>query len=349
MADDKRNILLLSKDDLNAFLKRISAKAYIANQIYNWIFKKFVFNFDEMLNISKDMRAILKSEFYFDLPEISTIQKSNDGTKKYLLKLKDGMFIEMVLIPNLKKNTVCISSQVGCARNCNFCATAKLGLVRNLTVAEIVGQILLVSGDLFPNKLTNIVFMGMGEPLDNYDNVVESIRFINREDTLLFSPRRITISTSGVIPGIERLANENLNVKLAVSLNSAINEKRDEIMPINTIYPLEKLKNQLLNFRKKSNFRITFEYIMIANFNMSNSDIKALRKFVGDISCKINLIPWNPVENLPYKSPSKHEIENFRNKLSENLNFAITLRNSRGQDIDAACGQLVAKKISRER
>ncbi len=349
MADDRQNILSLSKDELILFLRRISAKTYVANQIFNWIYKKFVFDFDEMLNISKDMRAILKSEFHFDLPEILTIQKSEDGTKKYLLKLKDGMFVEMVMIPNSKKKTVCISSQVGCARNCNFCATAKMGLVRNLTVSEIVAQILLVSKDLFPEKLTNIVFMGMGEPLDNYENVVQAIRFINKDETLLFSPRRITISTSGVIPGIEKLANENLNVKLAVSLNSGVNEKRNEIMPINKTYPLENLKKALLNFRKKSNFRITFEYIMISNFNMADSDIKALRRFVGDISCKVNLIPWNPVENLPYKSPSNSEIEKFRNKLLKNLNIAITLRNSRGQDIDAACGQLVAKKISRER
>jgi 23S rRNA (adenine2503-C2)-methyltransferase len=344
MAEDKKNILFVSKEDLVLFLKRASGKPFVATQINNWIYNKFVFDFDSMLNISKNMREILKQNFFFDLPKIETIQKSFDGTKKYLLKLKDDMFIEMVMIPNPKKKTVCISSQVGCARNCKFCATAKLGLIRNLTVSEILGQILLVSKELFPYKLTNIVFMGMGEPLDNYENVLQAIRFIKSEDRLRFSPRRVTISTSGVIPGINKLAEENLNIKLAVSLNSAVNEKRNEIMPINKTYPLDELKNTLLNFRKKTNFRITFEYIMIKNFNMDNSDIKALRKFVGDISCKINIIPWNPVGNLTFKSPSKYEIDEFRNKLQENLNIAITLRNSRGQDIDAACGQLVAKK-----
>ncbi len=295
-----------------------------------------------MLNISKSFRETLKENFTFVLPSIQIVQKSTDGTRKFLLSLEDDNFIEMVLIPNEKKNTLCVSSQVGCKRKCTFCATAKMGLIRNLTVSEILGQVFIAINSLKESRLTNIVFMGMGEPLDNLENVIKAIKILQHENCLNFSPRKITVSTCGVIPGIKILADSGLKIKLAVSLNSAIEKNRNSLMPVNRKYPLNELKNALLEFRRKTSFRITFEYIMMKNFNMQREDVKAIKKFAGDISCKINLIPWNPVNSLSFTSPTEKDIEYFTSKLGS-LSSVITLRNSRGQDIDAACGQLAGK------
>ena len=335
----KPHILSFGIDTLTEILLNICHKPFHVKQILQWIFKHHVSDFHKMTNISKELQSILSNEFNTDLPTIIDIRKSTDSTAKFLLKLSDNELIEMVYMPGEKKNTICISTQVGCSRQCAFCATAISGLKRNLNQDEIIAQLIIALNHFKEDKITNIVLMGMGEPLDNYENVVNSIKLIQAESGFCFSGRRITISTCGVVPKILELAESGLKIKLAVSLNSAINKKRDEIMPINKIYPLNELKNALLTFRKKTNFRITFEYIMISNLNMGDEDIKALSKFCGDISCKINLINLNEVNELPWKRPRADQVSLFMQGL-QHIPAAITLRKSRGEDIAGACGQL---------
>jgi 23S rRNA (adenine2503-C2)-methyltransferase len=258
------------------------------------------------------------------------------------MQLADSNRIEMVMIPAAEKHTLCVSSQVGCARNCRFCATAKMGLIRNLHVEEIVAQVYLAKQQLGEQKLTNLVFMGMGEPLDNYVNVMKSVSILQNDLAFKFSPRRITISTSGVVPGILKLAKSGVKVKLAVSLNSAVQEKREHLMPISKKFSLTELKQSLIKFQKLNPYRITFEYVLIKNYNMGKKDIKALRTFVGDISSKLNLIPWNPVSNSEFVSPTERELDEFMEKLLD-MKTALTVRRSRGTEIEAACGQLAAR------
>jgi 23S rRNA (adenine2503-C2)-methyltransferase len=339
-----KQVLELLPEELIQSILDLGEKKFRAKQILNWIYLKKITNFAEMTSLSETLRLKLQNQFYTTLPIIIQRSISIDGTKKYLLSLSDESKIEMVLIPNGKKNTLCISSQVGCARNCQFCATAKLGLKRNLETYEITSQVFLAIQELGEDKLTNIVFMGMGEPLDNFDNVIKAIRILQDDLCFNFSPRRITLSTSGVIPQIAKLADTGIKMKLAVSLNSAIQTKREIIMPISKTYSISELKKTLIDFRRKTSYRITFEYVMIKDFNIGNEDVKALLRFLGDISCKLNVIKWNEVDDLPYKTPSDKEIEKFINSMSV-LSSAITYRKSRGADIDAACGQLAAKYI----
>ena len=339
-----KNILDLLPEELFQQLLNIGEKEYRAKQILNWVYTKYTTDFNEMTSLSEALRTKLQSILNITIPTIITKSNSSDGTTKYLLSLQDGSNIEMVIIPNGKKNTLCISSQVGCGRKCEFCATAKLGLTRNLETHEIASQVFLAIQELGEKKLTNIVFMGMGEPLDNFDNVVKAIRILQHDLCFNFSPRRITVSTSGVIPQITKLAETGLKLKLAVSLNSAIQSKREILMPISKTYPLSELKKTLIDFRKKTPYRITFEYVMIKDFNIGREDVKALLKYLGDISCKLNVIKWNKVDDLPYETPSDSEIERFISSMNI-LSSAVTYRKSRGTDIDAACGQLAAKNI----
>ncbi|MBT4333634.1 MAG: 23S rRNA (adenine(2503)-C(2))-methyltransferase RlmN [Candidatus Cloacimonetes bacterium] len=339
-----KNVLDLLPEELIQQLLEIGEKEYRAKQILNWIFNKRTTNFNEMTSLSEDLRTKLQETYQIGIPTILNKVVSVDGTTKYLLSLQDGSNIEMVIIPNEKKNTLCISSQVGCARQCEFCATAKLGFTRNLETYEITSQVFLAIKELSDDKLTNIVFMGMGEPLDNFDNVVKAIRILQHDLCFNFSPRRITVSTSGVIPQIYKLADTGLKLKLAVSLNSAIQAKREQLMPISKAYPLSELKKNLIDFRKKTPYRITFEYVMIKDYNIGRKDVKALLKYLGDISCKLNVIKWNKVDDLSHETPSATEVSRFINSMNI-LSSAVTYRRSRGTDIDAACGQLVAKNI----
>ncbi len=328
--------------ELEKFLTGLGEKKYRAKQIPEWICDKLVTDFSKMTSLSKKSRNLLSGQLDISLPRIIKKEISSDGTIKFLLELQDQSNIEMVLIPFIKKNTLCVSSQVGCKWNCSFCATGKMGFKRNLQMYEIISQILIAKKELKEQKLTNIVFMGMGEPLDNFLNLERSIRLLQDESCFGFSPRRITVSTSGLIPEIRRLSETGLKVKLAVSLNSAIQSKRDKLMPVSKVYPLTELKKALLDFRKKTNHRITFEYIMIKDVNMGNDDSKALRRFMGDISGKLNLISWNDVEKLPFESPSQTEIDSFL-QLLKSIDSVVTFRRSRGQDIGGACGQLAAR------
>jgi 23S rRNA (adenine2503-C2)-methyltransferase len=333
------NFLDLTPAEFYKAIQDLGQSKFRASQVLDWVYDKQVYDFSDMLNLSKDLRAQLKARFRLNLPQVKESYKSKDGSVKFLLELWDHSEIEMILMPSEKTATLCISSQVGCARKCKFCATGRLGLKRNLQTGEIVGQVLLAKKYIKDRKLTNVVFMGMGEPLDNYDNVVQTVRIFTDEKALNLSSRKITISTCGVIPKIKLLANEDIKVKLAVSLNAVIDSKRDEIMPINKIFPLSDLKKTLLDFRHKTSYKVTFEYVMIKNFNMGNDDVRALLKFLGDQSCKLNLIAWNPIEGLDYEAPNEKAIEEFKAKLSQ-LQCPIIQRDSRGNDIKGACGQL---------
>ena len=336
----KKHVLEFLPDELGKCLP--DEKKYRVNQILNWIYKNHEIDFYKMNTLPQSLREELFTKFENFLPEIIKVDISRDGTKKFLLSLDDDNKIEMVLIPNDKKNTLCISSQVGCAHDCSFCATASMGLIRNLEVYEILSQVFLAIKELEEKKLTNIVFMGMGEPLDNLENVIKAVIILQEEQCFSFSPRRITISTCGIIPKLKELADSGLKIKLAVSLNSAIQEKREQLMPVCRKYPLTELKNALLDFRKKTTFRITFEYVMIKDFNIGQEDTKALLKFLGDISCKLNVIKWNEVRSMPFKSPSEEEVTEFIRGMQK-LSSAVTYRKSRGEDIAAACGQLAGK------
>jgi len=337
--EEKPHILSFSIDDLKEKLLYICKKPFIVKQVLRWVFIHHLVDFTLMTNLSKEIRERLSDEFDCSLPSIIDVKKSNDKSKKLLLKLHDNNLIEMVFMPSSDKNSLCISSQVGCSRLCAFCATGKLGLKRNLKQEELLAQVLIAFSYFKDHKITNIVLMGMGEPLDNIDNVLSFLRVLQAEDGFRFSGRRTTLSTCGIVPRINDLSNSGIKLKLAVSLNSAIDEKRSKIMPVNNTYPLSELKSALLSFRKKTNFRITFEYVMIDDFNMGSEDIKALIKFCGDISCKLNLIKWNKVSKLSLKSPSDKKVEAFIEKLQK-LPCAVTYRKSRGVDIAGACGQL---------
>jgi len=332
------------RQTLSDYFERKKVPKYRKEQFINWVYNRLETNFSNISTLPKKLILELKSEIKTSLPRISQIIISQDGTEKFALELEDREMIEMVLIPHKEKNTLCVSSQVGCARNCSFCATAKLGLKRNLSTSEIISQVVLAKKHITEKKLTNIVFMGMGEPLDNYDNVIRAIRIL--QDLFSLSPRKITISTSGVIPQIDKLVDEGLKVKLAVSLNSAIQENRIQLMPISTKYPLAELKKSLLRFNKKNPFRITFEYIMIREVNMGDEDVKAIKSYIGDISCKLNLIKWNTITDMSYNSPTEDEIRKFQKKLMT-MESAVTYRKSRGSDVPLLAGNwLEHKKIS---
>lgn len=331
------SVFSLFPKDLESKLAQFPAFRY--RQLMHWLYEKLIFDPDQMTDLPLALKGYLQENLSFDLPQIECEQVAQDHTTKYSLKLTDGNYIEMVIIPAPKKRTLCVSSQVGCARNCVFCATGQLGLTRNLDVAEIVGQIVIAASICQPERLSNLVFMGMGEPLDNLDNILKTLEIIQANETLSFSPRRTTVSTCGIPQQIIRLADSGIKTKLALSLNSAINSKRDTLMPVNKIHPLGEIKPALKYYLKKSTFRVTLEYILIPDINMGKDDIKALRQFAGDLSCKINFIPYNIVPHLPYRSPTEIELQEFLQQ-AQSLHQAITLRRSRGAGICGACGQL---------
>lgn len=330
--------------DLEEYMLELGFDRYRARQLFNFIYAK---GFDEFLDISvlkKLDRNMLSEKLFIPKLESSPI-KDTDGTTKFLFKLLDGQAIESVLIPMKEgKNTICVSTQVGCKMNCKFCATAKLGFIRNLQTWEIVYQVRYVYNQIKKetHRTPNIVFMGMGEPLDNYENVIRAILIINNEHGLSISRRRITVSTCGIVPKIEELKKDLAYINLAISLNAADNLKRNYLMPINNSYPIEELINSAKDFPLPERKRLTFEYIMIKGFNDTQEDIKNLIKLLKPIKCKLNLIPLNKhlySENL-YPSDAQ-TIENFAKQLRDK-NMFVTVRKSKGESINAACGMLVA-------
>jgi 23S rRNA (adenine2503-C2)-methyltransferase len=338
------NIYSLMPEELANKIKieQLGSPVYRTKQLLFWLYKSYINEPDKMSNLPAEFKTYLLNNYSFYLPETDSKLVSSDKAIKYLLKLEDNELIESVLIPTEKKNTLCISTQVGCGRNCQFCSTAKMGLIRNLYNYEIVGQVIYAARQLKSSdnkKLTNLVLMGMGEPLDNLDNVLSALRILQSQEGLSFSPRRITVSTSGVVPGIIALADSGIKAKLALSLTSAIDSKRSKLMPVNKQYNLIELKQALLYYLRKSSYRITIEYILIPSFNMDDDDLKALSKYVGDLSCKINFIPYNPGKDSIFRAPTVKEINDFMYR-AQSLPQAITLRKSRGADIFGACGQL---------
>jgi 23S rRNA (adenine2503-C2)-methyltransferase len=336
----------LSEDELILWLKSREIKPYRAGQILKWIYLRQADTFEAMTDIKKEIRNQLSQHFYIYRLEKTRIETSQDGSKKYLFKLFDGKYVESVLIPEKDHYTLCISTQVGCAQGCRFCLTARGGFSRNLTKGEIIAQVRDVALDIGGQKrLSNIVMMGMGEPLANYRHVVEAIHVITDKDAGLgFSSRKVTVSTSGFVPKLADLGRETA-VNLAVSLNATENKTRDLLMPINRKYPIEQLLNACANYPLMPRRKITFEYILIKGINDSEQDARRLAKLLRPIPAKINLIPFNSYENSEFQRPEESVILNFKEILSK-THYTAIVRYSKGQDISAACGQLRANMIS---
>lgn len=353
----KTNLLNFDRQELGQYFETFGEKSFRANQVFKWIHQEFETNFNQMNNLSKALRLRLAQESVIEMPQIEQTQISNDGTRKWLMRLADGNAVEVVLIPEDDRATLCISSQVGCILNCSFCATAKQGFNRNLKAAEIVGQVWQAWNELAsernnkrelqregkdPRPITNIVLMGMGEPLLNFDEVTKAIRVLLDDFAFGLSKRRITLSTAGVIPGMAKLAQE-LPVSLAVSLHATNDELRNELVPLNKKYGISQLLEACRAYVKgRARTRVTFEYLMLDNVNDSDEQARELVKLLKDVPAKVNLIPFNPIENSPYKRSSQRRVNAFREILMQNGIITVT-RKTRGDDIDAACGQLVGK------
>jgi 23S rRNA (adenine2503-C2)-methyltransferase len=335
----RQDISGLSLKELAGILNDWQQKPFHAQQIFSWLYQKGIANFEEMSDLPLGLRRRLKEEFDILSLELAARVKSKDDTEKFLFKLKDGNFIEAVIIPVEKRVTACLSTQAGCKFSCRFCASGLLGFKRNLTTAEIVEELLYLKNN-FKGKLTHVVFMGIGEPLDNYENVLGAIRIINKAIGLNIAARRITISTAGFVPGIKKLSEEGLQVELSVSLHAADDKTRNKIMPINKIYPLKELIGSCAEYIKNTNRQITFEYVLIKDINSGlDSALKLSKILKGLTLCKVNLIPANTIKELNIEPPNKLEILLFKNKLLKS-GIHVTLRKPRGADIDAACGQL---------
>lgn len=346
MDNSSHNIRQASLQDITNFLVSNGEKAFRAKQIWQWIWQRGVTDFEEMTNLSHTTRELLRQNWYFDCLEPVHIQTATDGTTKTAWKLYDGEIIESVLIPGNQKFTVCVSSQVGCKLGCKFCATGTLGFKRNLTYGEIFNQVtaakMAAEAQGFP--LSNIVFMGMGEPMLNYDNVLAAIERITAEDGLAMSPYRITVSTAGIPDKIRQLADDGVRFNLAVSLHAAKENVRTSLMPINKAYSLKEVADSLKYFVEKTGTRPTFEYLLLKDINDSLEDAKALAFYCRQFPIKINLIEYNNVEGSGFQhSPDKKRDEFV--KYLENCNMVVNIRRSKGKDIDAACGQLAAKEV----
>ena len=328
-------------EELESLMAEFKATKFRAKQIHNWIYTKSVSSIDEMTNLSKDFREQLKEVASVTDTKIKVKQVSKDGTIKYLVEYPDGECVETVLMrfDNRANLTACVSSQVGCAVNCSFCATGKGGFKRNLTAKEIIEQVLTIQRDT-GLKVTNIVFMGQGEPLLNLDNVLEALEIFNNDFQI--GARRITISTSGIIPGIKRLSELDLQSTLAISLHAPNHTLRKEIMPIENKYPIDEVKKALMDYISKTGRRVTVEYILIHGFNDTTNVAKELAYLLKDLKCNINLIPYNSVKENDFKKPTNSDIMKFK-YLLEHSGKKVTVRLERGADIDAACGQLRGK------
>ncbi len=338
----KNDIKNLTKNKLAAWLQDRSIRPFRAGQIFKWIYLRKADSFEVMTDLSKEIRHLLESNFTIDRLPIANIETSHDGTQKYLFRLYDGKFIESVLIPVKNHYTLCISTQVGCAQGCKFCLTAKGGFIRNLFPGEIIAQVREIRHGLDnPDILKNIVLMGMGEPLANYNNLIDSLDILtDSDDGLKFSTRRVTISTAGLIPKFSDLG-RSTSVNLAISLNATDNKTRNMLMPINRTYPIEKLMDACMKYPLPKRRKITFEYILIKNVNDSVRQAKELVALLSPIKAKINLIPFNEHPGVDLKRPSDEVINKFLTILLDSGYTAI-IRRSRGQDISAACGQLSA-------
>jgi 23S rRNA (adenine2503-C2)-methyltransferase len=337
----------LELDELEAYLDSIAAPRFHARQIFNWLYRRGVDDFASMTDLGRDLRATLARDLALTTPVVAKRERSSDGTTKFLLRLADGRFIESVFIPDTPSQTFCISTQVGCAMRCAFCLTGKMGIVRNLTAGEIVGQVRVLLRELnMHGQRFNIVLMGMGEPLHNYDATMKALRILGNEHGLAMNPRRITLSTVGVLPALERLATEPFMPNLAISLHSTTEDQRDMLVPINRKYGLRELLDACRRFPLKRRNRITFEYVMLKDVNDSPEDARRLVKLLNGIKAKVNLLPLNEAAGIPFERPSDARVNRFAQILAEHR-VTVSVRRSRGRDIRAACGQLITESTSR--
>lgn len=352
MNEKKDNIRNHSLSELQHIFKNLDEKGFRAKQVYEWLWKKNASSFDEMSNLSLALREKLNNHFFIDKIKLDDQQISKDKTIKCAFEIEPAKVVEGVLIPTTSRTTACISSQVGCSLSCKFCATGKLKLLRNLTPGEIVDQVVYLKNlaeNMYNQPLTNIVYMGMGEPLLNYKNVVRSVDILTSEDGLNMSPKRITVSTAGIAKMIKKLGDDEVRFNLALSLHAANDEKRSKIMEINDTNNLAILQDALVYFYEKTGTRPTFEYIIFKDFNDSLLDAKELAEFCKCVPCKINIIEYNSIDDEMFQKADDERVSNFASFL-ESRNLIVNVRRSRGKDIDAACGQLANKNkiISKE-
>jgi len=349
--DSRVNLLGLTRAGLEAYCERLGSKPFRARQLMNWLYKRGCNRFEDMTDLAKDFRARLAAEASIELPQILRLQRASDGTCKWLLRADADQAYEMVYIPESDRGTLCISSQVGCALDCSFCSTAQQGFNRNLSTAELVGQVWLANRELGfqpggDRIVTNVVLMGMGEPLANFRNVVPALHILLDDLGFDLSRRRVTLSTSGLVPQIYKLAQES-NVALAVSLHAPDDALRSRLVPINRLHPIAELLEACWHYIDEQNGRsVTFEYVMLDAVNDSPEQARALAKRLAGHPAKVNLIPFNPFPGTPYRRSSDAVIERFRDQLLRGGVMA-TIRRTRGEDIDAACGQLVGQVIDR--
>ena len=340
------NLIGAPEKKINEIFLQWGVPSYRARQVLHWLYHRGVRDFDLMTNLSKPLRARLKENFYFSLPVVRDKLPSQDGSIKYLFELEDGSAIESVWMPSKSRRTLCLSTQVGCRLACSFCKTATLGLKRNLTSGEIIGQIIRVNEDFSEeDKITNIVIMGMGEPLDNYNAVVDSLSLMVSPEAMRISTRKVTLSTSGLVDRIKDFQMENLHVNLAISLNATVDDVRDKIMPINKKYPIHILLEALRNYPLKPTRRLTFEYVLLDGINDTDEDAKRLAQLLRGIPCKINLIPFNAYFSSAYRPPPDERVFSFQNYLMSKY-YSVFIRKNRGSDILGACGQLAAQPLS---
>jgi 23S rRNA (adenine2503-C2)-methyltransferase len=345
MTVKKENIRNLSMEELLSSMQNIGEKAFRAKQVYEWLWKKDATSFEQMSNLSKDLRNKLEENYFIDHIQLDDQQISSDKTIKCAFSVGEGKVVEGVLIPTTSRTTACISSQVGCSLSCTFCATGRLKLMRNLSAGEIVDQVVYLKDQAetrYNTPLTNIVYMGMGEPLLNYRNVLRSIELITGEEGLGMSPRRITVSTAGIAKMIRKLGDDAVKFNLALSLHAANDKKRSHIMEINETNNLEELADSLRYFYEKTASRVTFEYIIFKDFNDQLEDAQELAEFAKCVPCKINIIEYNPIDNGEFQQADKQRVDAFASYI-ESKNLIVNVRRSRGKDIDAACGQLANK------
>ena len=349
----KVNLLDLDRQELEVFFTGMGEKPFRASQMLKWIYQFAVDDFDAMTNISKSLRARLEREAEIRVPEIVSEQQSADGTIKWLLRIDSGNSIETVFIPETDRGTLCVSSQVGCALECSFCSTAQQGFNRNLSTAEIIGQLWVANKALqcMPRNdrvISNVVLMGMGEPLLNFNNVVRAMNIMTDDHAYGLSKRRVTVSTSGVVPAIDRLK-QATDVSLAVSLHAPVDALREQLVPLNRKYPIKELLQACKRYVEGEHKRkITFEYVMLAGVNDSTQQARQLVRLLQGIPCKINLIPFNPFPSSSYRCSSAQSIDRFRQILMQAGLITVT-RKTRGDDIDAACGQLAGKVEDRSK
>ena len=339
--DKALDLVEFERSELEPAFGRLGLERFRARQVFRWVYRHGVTSFDAMTDLPQPLRTTLAATSTLNTPQVIQRERSVDGTEKFLLELADGKHIESVFIPDTPSMTFCVSTQVGCAMACRFCLTGKMGLVRNLTAGEIVGQVRVLAGALgMREQRFNIVLMGMGEPLHNYDETMKALRILNDEHGLAVSPRRMTLSTVGLLPALERLAREPLMPNLAISLHAPSDPIRGQLVPLNRKYGVAEIIDACRRFPLKRRSRITFEYVMLAGINDAPEDARALARLLSGVKSKVNLIPLNAAPGIPFERPTDEVVDRFAQILADR-HLTVSVRKSRGRDIRAACGQLI--------